>query len=59
MAIIRHHPCEGLEMYLSLDRLNLVLKTGDHAVQLRDLSLGRSDVLPILSGRALYLIILI
>lgn len=54
-----HHALELLEIYLCLDCLNLILNTGDHAVQLSNLSLGCAQVITILSGRGLHLLILL
>lgn len=41
---------ELLKIYLSLDCLDLILKAGDHAVQLSNLSLGCAQVITILSS---------
>lgn len=47
---------ELLKTYLSLDCLDLILKAGDHAVQLSDLSLGCAQVLTILASGRLHLL---
>lgn len=49
----------GNTPYLSLDGLDLILKTGDHAVQLSNFSLGCAKVITVLSSRALHLLILL
>lgn len=48
-----------VETHLSLDGLDLILETGDHAVQLSDLRLGCAQVVTILSSRGLHLLILL
>ena len=42
--------------YLSLDRFDLILKTGDHAVQLSDLRFCLPQVIAILSSCCLNLL---
>lgn len=47
------------EIYLSFNTLNLILKTGNHAVKLSNLSLGCAQVITVLSSRGLHLIVLL
>lgn len=47
---------ELFKIYLSLDCLDLILKAGDHAVQLSNLSLGCAQIITILSSGCLHLL---
>ena len=56
--MIRRVPAKAAEMYLSFDSLDLILKTGDHAVQLSHLGLGCAQVFSISSGWTRHLLVL-
>lgn len=47
---------ELFKIYLSLDSLDLILKAGDHTVQLSNLRLGCAQIITILSSRCLHLL---